>query len=58
MAIMAPSGSYQVSVSAQGLISPNKSESTANREALNLKEQTTRPGHSILFASSKLYPHT
>lgn len=47
MAIMVPSSSYQVSVTAQGLISPNKSESAANGEALNPEIQPTRPGTQV-----------
>lgn len=47
MAIMVPLSSYQVSVTAQGLISPNKSESAAKREALNLEKQPTRPGTQV-----------
>lgn len=47
MAIMVPLSSYQVSVTAQGLINPNKSESAANREALNLEKQPIGPGRQV-----------
>lgn len=43
MAIMVPSSSYRVSVTTQGLISPNKSESAAKREALKREKQPIGP---------------